>query len=315
MAAGYLDEEHLAVSIAWMYYQEGLTQEAIAARLGLTRVRVNRTLNEARASGLVRITVNHPLRSCLEAEQNLRNRFHLREARVVPAAEAPRTRINLIGQAAGTYLDGILRDGQSLALGWGRTVEAALPALSPRRGRDHTVVSLFGGLPMGDALNPYDATARFARTLDARRYYVTAPMFVSSPEARDILCAEPSVRTVLDRAVQADVALISASDLGDDSKNLVYNVIDRPLRASLVEAGAVGDSCGIYLDAKGGRVEHPVTRRMIVPDYHRLLEIPTIVLASGGSAKVPILLACLRAGLGNVLITDEQTARELLAQA
>ncbi len=301
-------------SIAWMYYQEGMTQDAIAGHLGLTRARIIRLLNDARNQGIVRITVNYRFRHCVEAEHALCERFSLREARVIPTAGDGDTTLNLIGQAAGSYLDSVLVPGASLALGWGRTVDAALPALTPRRDRNHTVVSLYGGLPAGHRLNPYDTTARCARILDAKSYYVTAPMFVSSTATRARILAEPSVKAVLDRAAAADIALISATDLGPHSKNLVYQVIDSELRESLLAAGAVGDSCGIYLDACGRPIEHPVTQRMIVPPLGGLLAIPRIILASGGADKVDILFACLTLGLGNVLVTDEATAGALLAK-
>lgn len=311
MTAGYSDQQQLIASIAWFYYQEGMTQDAIASRLGMTRARVIRMLNEAKAKGIVRITVDYGFADCLEAEQALKQRYGLLDARVIPATDG-QSRHDLIGQAAGSYLDNLLKPGDSLAVGWGRTVDAALPALSPRRDKQHTVVSLYGGLPAGHHLNPYDTTARFARALDAQSYYVTAPMFVSDQSVRDLILAEPTVKAVLTQAANADVALISASDLGPDSKNLVYQVIDPELRDSLVAAGAVGDTCGIYLDAKGQPVDHPLTRRMIVPSLDDIRKIPNILLASGGQDKVAILHACLLQGLGNILITDTLTAQGLM---
>jgi len=311
MASGYTNEQQLMASIAWLYYQEGMTQDAIASRLSMTRAKVIRMLNEAKSNGIVRITVDYGFADCLEAEQTLKQRYGLLDARVIPNIDG-QSRYELIGQAAGSYLDNLLKSGDSLAVGWGRTVDAALPALSPRRGKNHTVVSLYGGLAAGHHLNPYDTTARFARVLDAQSYYVTAPMFVSDQSVRDLILAEPSVQQVLTQAANADVALISASDLGPDSKNLVYQVIDENLRDSLLAAGAVGDSCGIYLDAEGQPVDHPLTRRMIVPPLDAIRKIPKVILASGGQDKVAILHACLSQGLGNILVTDALTAQALL---
>ena len=47
------EEEQLRVRVAWLYFMEGLTQSEIADRLGITRLRANRVLAEARADGLV----------------------------------------------------------------------------------------------------------------------------------------------------------------------------------------------------------------------------------------------------------------------
>lgn len=315
MTDRFNEQEHFAARIAWLYYQEGLTQEAIADQLRTTRARVNRIVNEARSSGLVSVRLNYTFGSCLAAERQLVEAYGLNDARVIPTPNDEEALIRLLGQAAGRYLDDVLIEGKSLAIGWGRTVDAALKMIQPRKGRGHVVASLFGGLPIGGALNPYEVTTRFAHVLGATSYYVTAPMFASSAEARDLMRREPAVRDVLARAAQADVALISASDLSRRSKNMIFGVIDETLRRSLIDAGAVGDSCGIYLDASGCPVHHPVTQRMIVPELEDLLAIPCTILASGGYDKVGILRACLRAGLGKILVTDEESAQELLARS
>src|ERR1700741_581905 len=57
-------DPQMTARICWHYFKEGQTQEAIALRLGLTRKRVNRILNDARTSGFVQITINDPIGAC-----------------------------------------------------------------------------------------------------------------------------------------------------------------------------------------------------------------------------------------------------------
>ena len=59
------DDEQLRVRVAWLYFMEGLTQADIATKLGITRLRANRLLGEARESGLVNIQVNARLSDCV----------------------------------------------------------------------------------------------------------------------------------------------------------------------------------------------------------------------------------------------------------
>ena len=63
------DDEQLRVRVAWLYFMEGLTQADIATRLGITRLRANRLLGEARESGLVNIQVNARLADCVALER------------------------------------------------------------------------------------------------------------------------------------------------------------------------------------------------------------------------------------------------------
>src|SRR5690606_29098380 len=71
------DDDTLMVRVAWLYYVGGLNQEATAAKLGLTRARVNKMLAEARESGLVSISIDHQKVGVLPLEDTLRVRFGL----------------------------------------------------------------------------------------------------------------------------------------------------------------------------------------------------------------------------------------------
>ena len=80
------DDEQLRVRVAWLYFMEGLTQADIAGKLGITRLRANRLLGEARESGLVNIQVNARLADCVELERQLVQETGLKDAVVVPRA-------------------------------------------------------------------------------------------------------------------------------------------------------------------------------------------------------------------------------------
>lgn len=96
------EEPQTQVRAAWLYYMEGLTQAEIADRLKMTRLRVNRLLVEARSSGLVNITINSRLESCVRLERALIGRFGLKGAVVVPSPADPEQISAQIGKAAGS---------------------------------------------------------------------------------------------------------------------------------------------------------------------------------------------------------------------
>jgi DNA-binding transcriptional regulator LsrR (DeoR family) len=83
------EEERLMVRLAWACEIEGITQAAAAERFGITRLKVNKTLAEARRRGIVRISINSPYGPCAEMEAELISRFDLADAIVVPSPAAP----------------------------------------------------------------------------------------------------------------------------------------------------------------------------------------------------------------------------------
>src|SRR5262245_13732575 len=98
------DDEQLRVRVAWLYFMEGLTQADIAGRLGITRLRANRLLGEARAGGLVSIQVNSRLADCVALERQLVTETGLRDAVVVPTPADPDQVPVVLGRATAEYL-------------------------------------------------------------------------------------------------------------------------------------------------------------------------------------------------------------------
>lgn len=68
------------------------------------------------------------------------------------------------------------------------------------------------------------------------------------------------------------------------------------------------------LDADGNPVS-VLEGRMVGVSLEQLQRIPTKVVVAGGQAKQRAVLAALRAGLVDILVTDVETARFALANA
>jgi DNA-binding transcriptional regulator LsrR (DeoR family) len=302
----------MAARICWHYFKEGQTQDAIATRLNLTRKRVNQMLGQARERGLVQITIQPPLGIYSELEAGLTGVFGLERTIVVPSPIGDSDVRAMVGAAAGEYLSEHLAPGAALGITWGGTINAAAQNIRRRSEQGNSVVLLCGGLAESTSINPYDNASMMARALDARCYYLTAPMFAASAELRQALAESEPVRSILAMVPKLDMALLSAIDLTEQSKALEYSVISRADWRSLRSAGAVGDICGHYLGAEGNIVQHPLGTRVINPSIKALQAIPHRVLAAGGTAKVAIIRAAIKAKLCHVLITDENAAAALV---
>ncbi len=301
------------VRAAWLYYVEGLTQEQIAEALGLSRIKVIRTLAAARNEGLVKIRID--ARSARQAglERGLVTALGLDEAVVVPAARDPANVSSLVGYATGLWLSDRLVDGMSLAVGWGRTLSQALRGIQPRQIEAMSVVSLLGGLTHSRSINPSAVARRVADLFGADCFQLTAPVFVSDAGLREALWREPTLRDLRDRARAADIALVSVGDVDASSTLFREGLLPQSDLASLKAAGAVGDLLCHFIDAEGEPVEHPVNRRVMALSPTELKGIGLVAIAAGGAGKGEAIRAALRASNAKVLITDESAAEALLA--
>lgn len=305
-----VDENHqIETRVAWYYYVGNLTQQQIADRLGTSRVRVNRLLAACRESGIVQISINSGLANCVALEESLISRYGLEAAVVVPTPHDEQLLREAIGVGAGNYLNDVINDGDTVALGWGRTLVNTWRAMRARPGQGQTVVSMLGGVDHSPLLNTFEIALGFADRLGAACHYVTAPIYASSREARDVLLAQDTIQQAFDKARKADIAVLTAGDM-KESLIVKYGLTVAETE-TLIRAGAVGDLLGHFIDADGRIIEEDLNRRTVALSLEDLGAIDRTVLVAGGAFKTEVTRATLTGGYADVLITDETTAEKL----
>lgn len=306
-------EARLRTRVAWHYFIEGLTQGEIARRLGLNRVRVNRILAACREDGTVQIRINSRFAPFVGLERRLEVVWGLDGAVVVPTPLESLQLPAVVGAAAGAWLSEHLAEARSVGIGWGRTLRCSLNAVRRRPLPGVSVVSLIGGLTRASAMNAYETAAHLADLINSECFYLAAPVYADSEATRDLLTAQGMLKDVFERGARVDLALVSVGDLGPEATMTRLGLLDADEVASLREAGAEGDILGHYINADGRVLDHSVNRRVLAMHPDALVDVPSVILASGGEAKIGAIGGALRAGYVNVLITDEATARTLLA--
>ncbi|HET7315492.1 sugar-binding transcriptional regulator [Salinisphaera sp.] len=305
----------LAVRAAWFYYVEGQTQERIAQNLGISRVKTTRLLASARETGIVQFRIQSEDAPCLELEQRLKQSFDLMDAVVVPTPIESDNVNRMIGQATGDYLSEFFADDMSIGIGWGRTLTYATRAMAARPLKQASVVSLLGALTHPRGLNPMECAWQFANKLGADCYVLAAPAFVASAELRTALLAQRELSDVMARANRVDAAVVSVGELSPTAPVGRYGFLERDQVRELIDQGAVGDILCHFINAQGEVVDHPINRRVAAFDPTRLEHIPNVIVASGGPQKAIPLYASLRLAKPNIVITDHDTAAQVLQYA
>jgi DNA-binding transcriptional regulator LsrR (DeoR family) len=305
-------EAQVQARAAWYYFLGGLTQQEIADRLGMTRVKVNKIVGQARADGLVRIDISIPFASCVALEERLKARYALDEVSVVPNTPDLDVQQQVIGEAAGVMLDRLLKDGIGLSVGWGRTLRAAASRLPQRRYANSWVTALMGGLTRGSGTNTFEVATGFAGKLGAECYYLAAPIYCPSVENHSTLLTHYGLAEVMRRARQGDIAMVACGDLTSRSLLASTHIVSENID-ELRKAGAIGDLLGTFLDEFGRPVDHPLNGRVMALTPDELRAYPISILASGGLPKLKIIGAILHARYVRRLVTDEGVAEALLS--
>ena len=316
-----MSERQLMTRAAWLYYVGGLNQEGTARRLGLTRARVNRLLGQAREAGLVSIAINDRDVGLLPVEEALRRAFGLDFVTATPAlgpapeegspalAEFP---LRAVGTAGAQLLRARLAGQGDLVVGtgWGRTLAHLSRQMSGVTAPRARFTSLMGSLTANSAFNPFEVVQSLAQATGGEGFFLPVPFIADSPADRDVLLAQRVVARPLELARAADLALISVGELTEQSLLRRQGMIGAAELAELRAAGAVGDTNGIFFDADGQPVDHPLNARTLAVGFPALRRATTVLLAAG-VAKVPATRALLRSGVARGLVIDGDAALEL----
>ena len=301
----------IAVKTAWLYYVEGLTQEQIAEKLGVNRVKVMRTLAACAAEGVVVTSINARTARQVELERALERRWGLGAAVVVPTPSGEEHLEKAIGHAVALYLGEAMQDGMTLAIGGGATLHASLGFLARRSLKGASVVALVGSLPHSQWINPSIVAARVAETFGVDSYQITAPVMVNDPALRELLWRQPALKAVRERAAAADIALLTVGEMSADATVFRYGIVPADMLAPLKAKGAVANLLCSFVDADGRLVDHEVNQRVMAIGLDVVGAVPNVVLAAGGPHKIAPIRAALKAVKANVLITDSDTAAAL----
>jgi deoxyribonucleoside regulator len=308
--------EMLSVRAAELYYEENKTQDEIGSLLGLTRWKVGRLLTQARELGIVRIEIVHPRARKLSMERELRERFSLADAVVVPSPVDGSSVNDLVAEAAADYLRALRPVPGILGVSWGRTVDAIAEHLPAGWARGVDVVQINGGVSLNRRAGSAASTAvTIARSGGGQATLLPSPAILEHKKTRLAIEADRTVAGVLERAARASAYLYSAG-VADESSVLVDSgYLSRDDVALLVSRGAVGDVVGRYIDADGNIVDNELDGRTVGVSLDQLRSAAVAIAVISGESKHAIARAVVSSSLCSVFITDEATATAVLDPA
>ncbi len=305
------DRTSALASIAWLYYIDGLTQADIAERMSTSRATVGRLLQEARDTGIVRVSIDSTALATMGLSRQLCERYRLDDAVVVPpgsAGVAPSAVNRRVAIAAAGYLERYLKPGAVIGFGWGDTVMHLLFSLRAESLDGVTFASAAGGIDRYSR-----AVFATANGVQSHLELIPAPLVVNSPTTADALRQDSSVTRVIELSRQAVATITGIGDTHAAPGSVRADLYLPSTIESITALGGVGDMLGEWYDATGAVVPEATSDRRIGIDLAELRALPNVIGVAAGTPKVTAIRAALLGGYLNVLVTDSETAELLLS--
>ena len=307
------DDMSMAVRAAWLHYRGGLTQAAVAERLGVASVKAHRLIARAVADGMVKFSIDGDIVECVELENALRTKFALDMCEVAPDLEEEGQPLRALSLAGASYIRRQIENGKhaTIGLGHGRTLAAAVKQLPHLNIEGLRFVSLMGSVTPDYSVNPNDVMHTIAERTGALAHIMPVPFFANTIEDREVLLAQRGVRDILDLANGASLKFVGIGTLDTGAQLVTSRMVETREFRAIEEAGGVGEMLGYFFDKHGRVLQTALTARTLSVSFgpHGA---DSLVAIAGGAEKQKAIHAVLQSRKLNGLITDERTARALL---
>ncbi len=303
----------LMMSAAKQYYQLGLSQDIIAKNLYVSKSTVSRLIKRAVELGYIEFKINN----FGETDEMLQNEFQEHfgvKTTVLPTLiDSIEVRLNDVCAFAAKEIFDQIQDGESIGLPWGRTVEYLAANLNEQPAEHSNLkVCMLNGF-VSSSINSMRAihiVEKLTAMLNATGYMMPCPLVVDSPDVKEKLLADASVRAAYDVAAATDTVIVSVgpADLTNTYLTELRSDVAEQLRAPY----GVGNLAGRVYDINGVEIHTALYDRLMSIPIHELAAKKKRICIAVGEYKARAVLGLLRGSVVSRLYTDVNTAREIL---
>lgn len=307
-----MHDERLVTRVAYQYYIQNLTQSQIAKNLNIGRSTISRLLTQARQQHIVSININTADVKLLELEAQLKAQYHLRNVDLIDSTHSD---LDLaLAKEAAQYLKQIIKPNNLVGLSWGASLALMVGQLDHPKAASATFVPLVGGPSAANAkyhVNTivYDLAKKFM----GNSVFINATAVQESRYLRDGIMNAKYFQELARDWAHLDIALVGiGGPLTHKTTSRWRDLLTPEDQVMLKEQHAIGDCCCTFYDANGKLLAPDLRKRTIAISLDTLKQTPIRIAVARSKEKVPAIKALLKMGVVNTLITDNETAEQLL---
>jgi len=306
----------LLARVAWNYFVLNKTQKEIGVSLNMSRMRIQRLLNEAIKKQIVRISIKHPYMNLLSLEKELIETFGILDAVVVPyVAGSVESLRSSLAKALVDYLEiKWLKKINVLGIGMGKTVSYMPQHMNnltiDMRSSPLKIVSIQGILLPNASIHSSDTPHLVAQKLKVEFCGIWAPAMAENVKDAEVIRSQRFVKEAIEMANNADLRIAGIGAMSMNGYFISLGYMDAKDFSRLGAKNAVGDIMGYFFDKDGRIIDDEVNKRVISASINPGWGVTLGV--AGGREKVSAIHAALRGHLIDILVTDEETCRAIL---
>ncbi len=310
------NELRLILKVCNYYYKQKLYQSDIAKKMDLSQSAVSRLLKEAEKKEIVKFIVAKIPNYYPEVEEQLAEKYNLKEAIIIKDQKNDIDMTNNLGFAAANYLQNTISTKDVIGIScWSKSLFKAIESMHYfDRTFKNKVIQVLGGLgSFHSKETAFKMVEEFSRLLNGTPIVMPAPGVVENPTIKKSLMKDLFVKESFNQFEDitlciSGIGALKGTMLSQKSGDTFTKKDERELKS----LNAIGHICLRFFDENGKLVNSKLDQRILGIELDSFKKIKRRVIVAGGQDKILAIKAALKGELINILITDLNTAQYLL---
>jgi DNA-binding transcriptional regulator LsrR (DeoR family) len=313
-----IDDLMTLYRVAKYYYVDELSQTEIADIEKISRPQISRILKNAKENGIIKIQLKMPkLLNTDKITRDLTSLLGLRKVVLAPSASPQDTRrINwALTAVAAEFLNTNLKKYRNIGLGWGETIYQT-SLLFPRQpyATEFRFIPLIANSGLYNrSLQTTTIVDRFSeKCLNVQSVYLNQPLYTDvNVLSNEIMLNIHNMWNLLDVAV-----------IGAGGPNIAQSIIyvdelgyERSIDLAFLMSNSLGDILAHFFLNDGSIFKAPEGKKITCIDIEKFKTMKEVICIASGLSKVKVLKYLAECGYIKTLITDVETALEIIKQA
>ena len=295
--------------VARKYYIEDKKQSDIAKELGVSRPLISRMLTEAKALGLVEITIHDPWQRSAVFLEKLQKRWQIQDAVLQEDLEDDRSTNIMLSESTIGLLEKI--GAKKIGIGWGHFIGQLVAWLEQHPQKDTGIQDIYpllgnAGVPIRN-YHSNENVRILAENLSATPHFLYLPALPESLEEKKLLCSTELYKQFEKNWQQIDAALVNIGNYPstpDFASGVRYGNM-------LQKKGVCGRLLAYYFNEQG-EIMDPSQDFAIQASLEALQKCKAVIGLCSANTSVKALRGALETKLFTHIVARTELIREVL---
>ncbi len=312
-----MTEERILARIAELFYIYGISQYDIAKKFNFSKAKVCRLIKEAKAKNIIEFNIKKYDKRLIGLERQMESSFGLKEAVIYQNLNIKRMGKDYlfeeIGAMGARYIERILKDNISIAIGPGKTIYHIIKNVEVKKKKKINIFSTLGGITLTKAeYQNNDLVQMLADKIGGTSHPIYLPLIFEKEEFKSQLLKDEYVNNSLKKPSKINYYIAGVGPSNKKSRYYTLGYFDSEFIQKLEEKGICGEIGLNFYDIDGNFVSTGMENRIINLNIEDIKKTQNKIITAFGDDKVIPLKGLLKTNIPDVLITDSKTAQAIL---